>query len=32
VVQVGLEQGEKSEILQGLTAGEEVLLEKPASK
>lgn len=32
VVEVGLEQGEKSEILHGIQAGEEVLIEKPATK
>jgi hypothetical protein len=32
VVEVGLEQGERSEILQGMNAGDEVLVEKPVNK
>ena len=31
-VEVGLEQGERSEILQGINAGDEVLVEKPVNK
>jgi hypothetical protein len=31
-VEVGLEQGERSEILQGMNAGDEVLVEKPVNK